>query len=122
MTNISKASPQRPRIDNSVWHWNWTFYEDLKAMIEMDVANSDEGYLKHPNEVGHNISQYLDIWFWKDCHKYFFRYNYQIIINHNHSSLCLRSTFLANIKVDCLIDQVGGCHYATYPPTYLHYT
>ena len=31
-------------------------------MIEMDVANSDEGYLKHPNEVEHNIRQYLVSW------------------------------------------------------------
>ena len=30
-------------------------------MIEMDEANSDEGYLKHPNEVEHSINQYLDI-------------------------------------------------------------
>ena len=24
----------------------------MKAMIEMDMANSDEGYLKHSNELG----------------------------------------------------------------------
>ena len=36
-------------------------------MIEMDMANSDEGYLKHSNEV-------------------------------EHSSLCLGSIFLANIR------------------------
>ena len=58
MANISKIYPQRPRIDNSVWlklALELKFlYEDLmKAMIEMDMANSDEGNLKHSNEVQH---------------------------------------------------------------------
>ena len=39
-------------------------------MIEMDVANSDEGYLKHPNVVEHSIRQYRVILFLKERHKW----------------------------------------------------